>query len=74
MVVKLEGDAALTNLWEIDGDIVQTGPKEKEVLVPSGLKEIEWDVCPNGSWVSPTTTVYLGFIFVTILQVWYGIS
>ena len=41
MVAKLERDAAPMGLWETDGDIVLIGPKEKEVLVPSGLKEIE---------------------------------
>ena len=41
MVARLERDAALMGLWETDGDIVLIGPKEKEVLVPSGLKEIE---------------------------------
>lgn len=51
MVAGLKGDAAPTSLQETDGDIVLKGPKEKEVLVPLGLKEIERDVCPVGSWV-----------------------
>ena len=29
MVAGLEGDAASIGLWETDGDIVLTGPKEK---------------------------------------------
>ena len=41
MAARLERDAASMGLWETDGDIVLIGPKEKEVLVPSGLKEIE---------------------------------
>ena len=41
MAVGLEGDAAPMGLWETDGDIALTSPKENEVLVPLGLKEIE---------------------------------
>ena len=41
MVARLERDAAPMGLWETDGDIVLMGPKEKEVLVLSGLKRIE---------------------------------
>ena len=41
MATRLERDVAPMGLWETDGDIVLIGPKEKEVLVPSGLKEIE---------------------------------